>query len=137
MSRRNISIDPDGISGAILKMGGEAMISYLARWLDVTINKCTIPSDWKEAIFFPIHKGDYRSVVKNYRPVILTSVVCKQMEHVIAGYIRVWEDRDWLYEGHIGLSSGYSCESQIITFCQGVSDFLDEAVRLDAIIIDF
>jgi len=60
------------------------------------------------------------------------------MEHVIAGYIRqVWEDRDWLYEGQHGFRPGYSCESQIITVCQDISDSLDEASRLDAIIIDF
>ena len=60
------------------------------------------------------------------------------MEHVIAGYIRqVWEDRDWLYGGQHGFRPGYSCESQIITVCQDISDSLDEATRLDAIIIDF
>ena len=56
------------------------------------------------------------------------------MEHVIAGYIRqVWEDRDWLYEGQHGFRPGYSCESQIITVCQDISDSIDEATRLDAI----
>ena len=65
-------------------------------------------------------------------------MVCKQMEHVIAGYIRqVWEDRDWLYEGQHGFRPGYSCESEIITVCQDISDSLDEAARLDAIIIHF
>ena len=60
------------------------------------------------------------------------------MEHVIAGYIRqVWGDSDWFYEGQNGLRPGYSCESQIITVCQDISDSLDEATRLDAIIIDF
>ena len=60
------------------------------------------------------------------------------MEHVIAGYIQqVWEDRDWLYEGQHGFRPGYSCESQIITVSQDISDSLDEATRLDAIIIDF
>jgi len=60
------------------------------------------------------------------------------MEHIIAGYIRqVWEDRDWLYEGQQGFRPGYSCESQIITVCQDISDSLDEAARLAAIIIDF
>ena len=60
------------------------------------------------------------------------------MEHVITGYIRqVWGDREWLYEGHQGFRPGYSCESQIITVCQDISDCLDEAVRLDARIIDF
>ena len=49
----------------------------------------------------------------------------------------MWEDRNWLYEGQHGFRPGYSCESQIITVCQDISDTLDEAARLDAIIIDF
>ena len=72
------------------------------------------------------------------RPVSLTSVVCKQMKHVIAGYIgQVWEGRDWLYVEQHGFRPRYSCESQIITVCQDISDSLNEAARLDAIIIDF
>ena len=31
----------------------------------------------------------------------------------------------------------YSCESEIMTVCQDISDSLDEAARLDATIIDF
>jgi hypothetical protein len=48
--RRNKSIGPDGIPGEVLKLGGEAMIPYLARLLEMTINNATIPSDWKVAI---------------------------------------------------------------------------------------
>ena len=59
------------------------------------------------------------------------------MEHVIAGYIRqVWENRDSLHEGQHGFRAGYSRESLIITVCQDISHSLDEAARLDAIIID-
>ena len=43
--------------------------------------------DWEKAIVLPIHKGGDHLLVNNYRPVSLTSVVFKQMEHVIAGYI--------------------------------------------------
>jgi len=50
-----------------------------------TFCPCTIPRNWKKTTVVPIHKGSNRSVVENYRPVSLTSVVCKQMEHVIAG----------------------------------------------------
>jgi hypothetical protein len=82
------SVGPDGIPGKILKLGGEAMIPYLARLLDITINNNAIPGDWKKAIMVPIYRGGDRSVVGNYRLVSLTSVVCKQMEHIIAGYIR-------------------------------------------------
>ena len=51
------SIGPDGISGEILKLGGEAMIPYLARLLDITVNNGTLPADWKRAIVIPVHKG--------------------------------------------------------------------------------
>jgi len=92
----------------------------------------------REPWLLPIHKGGDRSSAKNYRTVSLTSVVCKSMQHVITGYIRqVWDDRDWLYEGQHWFRTGYSCESQIITVCQDISDALDEEARLDAIIIDF
>jgi hypothetical protein len=82
---RNKSVGHDGIPGAILKICGEAMIPYLARLLDITINNGTTPRDWKKAIVVDIHKGGDGSVVKNYRPVSLTLVVCKQMENIIAG----------------------------------------------------
>jgi hypothetical protein len=35
---KNKSVGPDRVSGEILKLGGEAMISYLARLLDTTMN---------------------------------------------------------------------------------------------------
>jgi hypothetical protein len=44
---RNESVGSDGIPDEILKMGGEAMIPYVARLLDITINNGTIPRDWK------------------------------------------------------------------------------------------
>jgi hypothetical protein len=57
----------------------------------------TLPANWKRAIVVPVHNGGDRSLVTNYRPVSLTSVVCKQMEHGIASYLRhVWDNNDWL-----------------------------------------
>ena len=61
MIGRNKSVGPDDIPGAILKMGGEAMIPYLVRLLDITINNGTIPKNWKKAIVVHIHKGGDRS----------------------------------------------------------------------------
>jgi len=41
-----------------------------------------------------------------------------------------------IQEQHV-FRPGYSCESQIITVCQDIPDSLDEAARLEAIIVDF
>jgi hypothetical protein len=64
---RNKSVGPDRVSGEILKLGGEAMISYLARLLDTTMNNGSLPEDWKRATVIPVHKGGDRSLVTNYR----------------------------------------------------------------------
>ena len=54
--RKNKSVGPDCISGEILKLGGEAMIPYLARLLEITMKNGTLPGDWKKATEIPIHK---------------------------------------------------------------------------------
>jgi hypothetical protein len=116
------------------------MTPYLARLLELSLNNATIPSDWKKAALVLVYKGDDRSAVTTYRPTSLTSVVCKQLERVIARYLRqVWDKNDWLYEGQHGYRLGYSCESQVIAVCQDVTDCLDEGVGIDAfiLVIDF
>jgi hypothetical protein len=124
--RKNKSVGPDRVPGEILKMGGEAMIPYLARLLEITMNNGTLPGDWRRATVVPIHKEGDRSLVTNYRPISLTLVVCKQIEHVIASYLQqVWEGNNWLYEGQRRFWLGYSCESQVITVCQDIADTLD------------
>jgi len=70
---KNKSLRPDGISGEILKLSGEAMILYLARLLDITMNNGTLPVVWKRAVVIHVHMEGDRSLVTNYRPVIILS----------------------------------------------------------------
>jgi hypothetical protein len=72
---KNKSAGPYSVSGDILKLGREAMAPYLARLFDITVNNDTIQSDWKKAIMVSVYKP-------NYRTVSLTSVVCRQVEHL-------------------------------------------------------
>ena len=114
------------------------MILYLVRLQDITINNAAIPSDWKRTTVVPIYNEGDRSLVTNYRQISLTSVVCKQMEHVIAGYLRqVWDTNKCLCQGHHAFRPGYSCESPIVTVCQDIADSLDEGARIEAIKMDF
>ena len=71
------------------------MIAYLERLLDIKMNNGALSGNWKRVTVVPIHKGVDISLITNYRPVSLTSVVCKQLEHVIASYImHVWDMND-------------------------------------------
>jgi hypothetical protein len=54
-----------------------------------------------------VKKNGRKKISSLYRSVSLTSVVCKQMEHVTAGYLReVWEMSGWLYEVSTVLDQG-------------------------------
>jgi len=65
-------------------------------------------------------------------------MVCKQMEHVRASYLRqAWDKNDWLYEGQNGFSPGHSCESQVITVRQDSVNSMDKGDRIDAIVMYF
>ena len=66
---RKKSAGQNGIPGEILKIDREAIIPYLERLLDFTMNNYVIPDDWEKAIVLPIYKGRDRSVVANYRQV--------------------------------------------------------------------
>ena len=89
------------------------------------------------------HSGSYSQRGRSFgshtlQNLSLTSVVCKQLERVLAGYLRqVWDKNDWFYERQQGFRPGYSCESQVISVCQDIADSLEEGVSKDAIIIDF
>ena len=47
----------------------------------------TLPDDWKKAFVIPIYKKGDRSCAANYRPISLTSLPCKIMEHIICSNI--------------------------------------------------
>ena len=44
-----------------------------------------IPEDWKSANVTAIHKKGSRKEPRNYRPISLTSVICKIMEPLVKG----------------------------------------------------
>jgi hypothetical protein len=67
-----------------------------------------------------------------------TSVVCQQVEHIIASYLRkIWGKEDLLFDGQHGFRLRYSCDNQVITVCQDIADSLDDGNRIAAIIIDY
>jgi hypothetical protein len=97
------------------------MTPYLVQLLDRTL--ITPLSKVAEKKMIPIYKWGDRSLVLNYKPISLITVVCKQMELIIALYPwKTWNKKDWLFKGQHGFSPGHSCESQVMTACQDTID---------------
>jgi len=59
----------------------------------------TIPSEWKHAYITPVFKKGTKSDPRKYRPISLTSVVGKTMDHILVSQImKHLEDQNILSE---------------------------------------
>ena len=86
----------------------------------------------------PIHKKGKRSQPNNYRPVSLTSVTCKILEHVICHHI--WEhleQHNILSDFQHGFRKRRNCETQLILTLHDLVSAVNEGKRVDAFILDF
>ena len=58
-------------------------IKPLARVFNLLLKEGVVPFEWKEANIIPILKKGSRPKSENYRPVSLTSMICKLLEMLI------------------------------------------------------
>ena len=55
----------------------------LALFFNNTMEKNKIPADWKKAYVSLIFKKGAQNIAANYRPITLTSILCKIMESIV------------------------------------------------------
>jgi len=74
---------PDGIHNKVLHELRDILSKPLARFFTMTLQEGKVPSYWKEANVTPLFKKGNKHLAENYRPVSLTSTVCKIMETIV------------------------------------------------------
>ena len=70
----------DGIPPKLLKEIVEQISTTLAKVFNLSLEEGIVPSEWKDANSTHLFKGGLRNKSDNYRPVSLTSLVCKLLE---------------------------------------------------------
>ncbi len=82
-------------------------------------------------------KGD-RHKAENYRPVSLTSVACKMLEHIICRHLHYHLEKHCILTScNHGLRSGHSCKTQLLTTMQNILSSCDSGNQTDIAILDF
>ncbi|CAM4595088.1 unnamed protein product [Lepidochelys kempii] len=129
---------PDNLHPRILKELAHEIASPLARIFNESVNSGVVLYDWRIANIVPIFKKGKKSDPGNYRPVSLTSVVCKVLEKVLKEKVvkDIEVNGKWDKIQHC-FTKGRSCQTNLISFFEKVTDFLDKGNAVDLIYLDF
>ena len=129
---------PDNISPRILKEMASELAPILTIIFQASISSGILPSDWKDAYVTPIFKKGERYMAANYRPVSLTSVPCKLLEHIITSAImNHLETNQILCHQQHGFRKRRSCETQLLEFTEELYENLEQKEQTNIIVLDF
>ena len=78
---------PDGLSARVLKECSSEIAPILAFIYNESLAQGTVPDDWRQANVAPVYKKGEKYDAANYRPVSLTCICCKTLEHIIVSNI--------------------------------------------------
>lgn len=128
----------DGLPNRIMKTCAEELVPAITDIYKRNLTTGTLPSDRRNANVSPIFKKGNKHEASNYRPVSLTSVCCKLLEHIICRHIlKHLENNSILTQLHNGFRSGHSCESQLIITLNDIMKNFHSKIQTDLIILDF
>ena len=102
---------PDGVPARILKVATEEIAPALTKIFEKSLETGEVPSAWRRANISPI----YKKGASDYRPVSLTAICSKVLEHIIHSQIMQHFDKySILSDKQHGFRTKHSCESQLL-----------------------
>ena len=125
----------DGVSNEMIKNLGTAARAKLLQILNTSWTTGNVPQAWREATMIPLLKsGKDGDTVSNYRPISLTSCLCKTMERIINLRMQWYlESENLLVSQQAGFRQCYSTEDQATYLSQEIEDaFQDKKLVLAA-----
>ena len=132
------AMGPDQIPNIVQKTCAKSLAPGMTKIFQKSIDCGELPDDWLNANATPVYKKGDAHKAENYRPVSLTSVTCKLLEHIICKYILTHlEKYNILTSLNHGFRSGYSCETQLIVTLNNLLQSYDQNKQTDVVILDF
>jgi len=122
----------------ILREAADPLSAILARIFRYSLDIGQLPTDWKAGDVVPIFKKGDKQSPANYRPVSLTSVLCKVMEAIIRD--RLMDHMivtGQLHNAQHGFRPKRSCSSQLLATLEEWSRAVENDDPVDVIYCDF
>ncbi len=134
----NKATGPDGLSGRLLKETAKSTAPLIRAIFQRSLETGSLPEVWKTATVSPIYKKGSRSDPANYRPVSLTCILCKTMEHIINRHLlNHMEQFNLLADAQHGFRKRRSCETQLLLTYHDIAKTVNKSGQVDMLVLDF
>ena len=134
----NKSPGPDQIGSSFLLEVHEVIAEPLCYIFNKSLCDGEVPRDWKVANVTPIFKKGNKSDPGNFRPISLTSQICKVLESIIKEKIVNHLDTySLIHESQHGFTKGKSCLTILLSFLEDITKSVDDGKPVDVIYLDF
>ena len=135
----NKAAGPDDLKPAVLKELHSEIAPILQKIFKASLNSGTLPDDWTKARVTPIYKKGDKAAASNYRPISLTCICCKLMEHIVtSNLVKHLNTNNILYDLQHGFREKRSCETQLVMLVEDLARSLQEGGgQTDLVLLDF
>ena len=129
---------PDGMHPRILKELTSVICKPLTLLYQTSVKTGLVPSEWRDAHVTAIYKKGDRHFAGNYRPVSLTSIVCKILESLVRDHIIKYMKTNKLFsKRQFGFIGGRSTVLQLLKILDLICEILDRGGSVDVVYFDF
>lgn len=132
------AIGPDEIHPKVLKECAGELSVPVAKLFRLSLSRAEVPLDWKKAHVCPIFKKGSVKLAENYRPVSLTSQLCKVMESIIRDHIVSFLENEQIIDmNQHGFRVGRSCKTNLLETLEDWTKEVNENRRVDCVYLDY
>ena len=129
---------PDNIPNRVLKDCATNIAPYVTTIYQKSYEVGSVADDWVMAVITPLFKKGDKSFSVSYRPVSLTSVTYKLMEHILFKHVmQHLEKYSILVDYQQGFRQKRSRESQLVTTIEDITKHLENKEQVYMLILDF
>lgn len=134
----NSSPGEDGIPAIFLQKCASTLSYALSSIMNNVLKEGKLPECWKSAIVIPIYKKGDKQQPENYRPISLTSNICKCMEKIIVSAMTPFLlENTTIPDSQHGFLPGRSTTSNLLTRIRDWSLAYDRGDPIDIFYLDF
>ena len=121
----------------MIKICGESIFKPLELIFKSCLKNGKFPIEWEKANVVPVHKGNNKQLIENYRPISLLPVCGKILERLISNKMfEFFTENELISQNQSGFKPGDSCISQLLCITHDIYQSLDDGLETRAVFLD-